>query len=73
MDIVAAWTATVEAFREVFSWKTGGRSQDDNSLRARAEQMGKDYAKAVVDGDVARANQLYLALRELRDQARAKR
>ena len=72
MDIIAAWTATVEAFTKVFTWKTGGRTKDENSLRARIEEAERNYHDAIDHGDVSRTNNAYLHLRRLRDEAAAK-
>ena len=72
MDIVAAWTATVSAFREVFAWKTGGRTKDENWLRSQIEQAEREYHDAIDHGDVGRTNNAYLLLRRLRDEAAAK-
>lgn len=72
MDIIAAWTATVEAFTKVFTWKTGGRTKDENSLRAQIEEAERNYHDAIDHGDVGRTNNAYLLLRRLRDEAIAK-
>ena len=72
MDIVAAWTATVEAFTKVFTWKTGGRTKDENSLRSQIEEAERDYHDAIDHGDVGRSNSAYLRLRMLRAEAAAK-
>lgn len=72
MDIVAAWTATVEAFNKVFAWKTGGRTKDENSLRAQIQEAEREYHDAIDHGDVDRTNRSYLRLRVLRSEAAAK-
>jgi predicted ArsR family transcriptional regulator len=70
---VQAYTATVEAFNKVFSWKTGGRARDQNVLRKESEEAYADYEKALVDGDLDGRIAALLKLRALRDEARAKR
>ena len=72
MDIIAAWTATVEAFTKVFNWKTGGRTKDENSLRSQIEQAEREYHDAIDHGDVGRTNNAYLSLKRLRSEAAAK-
>lgn len=72
MDLIAAWTATVEAFSKVFAWKTGGRTKDENSLRAQIEEAEHNYHDAIDHGDVGRTNSSYLLLGKLRDEAIAK-
>ena len=72
MDFIAAWTATVEAFNKVFTWKTGGRTKDENSLRSQIEEAERNYHDAIDHGDVGRTNNAYLLLRRLRDEAAAK-
>ena len=72
MDFIAAWTATVEAFSKVFTWKTGGRTKDENTLRAQIEEAEREYHDAIDHGDVDRTNSAYLLLRRLRDEASSK-
>ena len=72
MGIIAAWTATVEAFTKIFTWKTGGRTKDENSLRSQIEEAERDYHDAIDNGDVGRSNSAYLRLRRLRDEAKSK-
>lgn len=73
MDIISAWTATIEAFNKVFTWKTGGRTKDENSLRSQIEEAERNYYDAIDHGDVGRTNNTFLHLRRLRDEASAKR
>ena len=72
MDFIAAWTATVSTFREVFVWKTGGRTKDENTLRAQIEEAEREYHDAIDHGDVDRTNRAYLRMRGLRSEATAK-
>lgn len=74
MNFIAAWTATIEAFTKVFAWKTGGRTKDENSLRSQIEETQRAYDNEIRKaGSVDSINGLYLRLRRLRDEARAKR
>ena len=72
MDFIAAWTATVEAFNKVFAWKTGGRTKDENTLRAQIEEAEREYHDAINHGDVAHLNRAHAVLGRLRDEAAAK-
>ena len=72
MGLLAAWTATVEAFREVFTWKTGGRTKDENSLRAQAERADANFQAAMDSGDVDRINAARTELRRVSAEALAK-
>ena len=72
MDIIAAWTATVQVFREVFAWKTGGRTKDENTLRSQIKEAEREYHDAINHGDVVRTNIAYQRIRGLRTDAAAK-
>ena len=72
MDIIAAWTATVEAFNKVFTWKTGGRTKDENSLRAQSEQANDQFQASADSGNVDQLNTGYADLKRVRDEAIAK-
>mgnify|MGYP001581276377 CR=1 FL=1 len=72
MDIIAAWAATVEAFNNVFAWKTGGRTKDENTLRSQIKEAERDYYDAIDHGDVDRLNRAHALLGRLRDEAAAK-
>ena len=72
MDLIAAWTATVSAFREVFAWKTGGRTKDENTLRSQIKEAEREYYDAIDHGDVDRTNRAFVRLKQLRSEASAK-
>jgi hypothetical protein len=70
--VFSALEAFAEAFKDVFQWKTGGRSSDDNALRSEAEKWRGEYDKAMAGKDFAHANFALSQLRKLRDEALAK-
>lgn len=61
-----------KAFTEVFTWRTGGRTHDENSLREQVERWNEEYNKALSAGDVVRTNRAFTELRRVRDEARSK-
>jgi hypothetical protein len=62
----------LEAFNSLFSWKTGGRTKDENTLRDTAQHWREEYAKAMRGGDLAHANFALAELRRVRDEAKSK-
>lgn len=73
MSWAAALTAVAEAFRDVFGWKTGGRTQDENVLRDEADHWKEEYDKAIAGGDFQHATFAMQQLRVVRSKARAQR
>lgn len=73
MDIVGAIKAVAESFLAVFGWQTGGRTRDENRLRARAEAAQKEHDDAMDSGDADRIVRARDAQRRVLDEARSKR
>ncbi len=73
MDIVGAAKAFFESFLAVFTWKTGGRTKDQNTIQGKAETAHEDTIEALDDGDLLAANRALDDQRRVRDEARAKR
>jgi len=71
MGLLAALAALLEVVSKVFSWKTGGRSKNENVLRDEAEHWKDEYDKAMAGGDYVRANHAMHKLRAARDKARS--
>ena len=69
MGWLAGLTAGIEAFREIFRWKTGGRTQEQNKLRDEMEHWREEYTKAIKHGDTQHASFALTQLRRLRNQA----
>lgn len=71
--VVALGTKALDAFLAVFNWKTGGRTRDENTLRAEGEEAHDNLADALMDRNVAAANAARSEQRRVLDEARAKR
>jgi hypothetical protein len=70
-DIAGAIKAFFETVGEVFRWKTGGRTKDENVIRDETQHWREEYVKAIRGGDVEYGSFCLHNLRRLRDQARA--
>ena len=70
--ITAAITSVSDSFRTVFTWKTGGRTKDENTLRSDAEHAHANYQEALASGDVDRINAARAELRRVQSEARSK-
>lgn len=72
-DIPGAIKIVAEAFLDVFRWKTGGRTKDENVLRDEADHWKDAYDKAMAAGDFQSATYCMMELRKIRAKARAQR
>lgn len=72
-----AWSAAIaaiaETVRDLFGWKTGGRTREENTLRDEADHWKDEYDKAMAAGDFHTATHCMQQLRMVRDKARARR
>lgn len=72
-----AWSAAIaaiaETVRDIFGWKTGGRTKQENVLRDEADHWKEEYDKAMAGGDYQHATFAMQQLRVVRDKARAQR
>jgi hypothetical protein len=72
MGWLAAFTVAVETTREIFGWKTGGRTLDENKDRDELQHWEEEARKALAAGDLAHANFARRRILRLHQRAIAK-
>lgn len=73
MSVASAAESVFKSFLAVFDWLTGGRTKDENLLRARAEAAQKEHDEAIDSGDAGRITDGRDAQLRVLDEARSKR
>lgn len=71
--IASLIAGALEAFNKVFSWKTGGRSSEQNTARKKGEQAHEEFNDALTRSDVDTANRARDEQRRVRDEAASQR
>lgn len=72
MSWLALATAVTETFKDLFGWKTGGRTNEENADRDEMRKWHAEEEKAIQTGDFEHAGFARRQLLRLHQRAQAK-
>lgn len=72
LGVFEAIEAVATGATKVFDWLTGGRTKEENSLRAEADKWRGEFERAMAGKDYQHANFALAHLRRIHSEAMAK-